>query len=177
MESESKNKYFFIIRHGERLDHIKGPEKDKMINKNDPGLSESGLQMALHAGDHLKQLFEEYNISKVKIMSSPMIRCVQTAKQISTRLGINKVILNNGFVEWMTNPWMMIGIDEVEVRTKTFDEIKEQYLGQDWEGEIEDPNNDFEELSKIKKESYQAADERIVKYSEEIIKSEELYED
>jgi len=96
-EEEKKDKKattVFIVRHGERIDHI--DEKWIKMAKRpfDPGLSTRGMEQAREVGEKLKKDGETIDY----IYSSPFQRTLETATEIAKVLGL-RIRLENGIAE------------------------------------------------------------------------------
>ena len=81
--------YLILVRHGERLDDSNrvSPEErkaTKMLNELDTPLSINGKVMAVETGQHIKAFLNEngHRDYNVKMISSPYVRCLQTAEGI-----------------------------------------------------------------------------------------------
>ncbi|CAD8205146.1 unnamed protein product [Paramecium octaurelia] len=77
-----------FIRHGERADMVDNPtERKKVLLKFDPPLTEKGECQAKITGEQLRIQIEEFANQKqmktydlsINFMSSPFLRCIQTA--------------------------------------------------------------------------------------------------
>lgn len=92
-------KSIILMRHAEREDRAVEAEGGDWISTaerpQDPLLSNKGLQQAIEAGKQLK------SCGITKILSSPMIRTVQTADSIAEQLGLgaNSICVELGLVE------------------------------------------------------------------------------
>ena len=77
-------RYIFVIRHGERADHV-GLQPQHTV---DPHLSPAGLDQASKTGQFIKQTLKEIearegeDFNSVNVRSSPFVRCIQTAAMI-----------------------------------------------------------------------------------------------
>lgn len=96
-EEEKKDKKpttVFIVRHGERIDHI--DEKWVKMAKRpfDPGLSTRGMEQAREVGEKLKRDGETIDY----IYSSPFQRTLETATEIAKVLGL-RIRLEHGIAE------------------------------------------------------------------------------
>ena len=95
---QSNRKHFLaIIRHGERADFAGiDPESVNFDNKDDPPLTPHGQNLAAKTGTALAPQLGLIgdNFDEIIIESSPFVRCIQTASQISSKLGINKLTIN-----------------------------------------------------------------------------------
>ncbi|CAD8055006.1 unnamed protein product [Paramecium primaurelia] len=77
-----------FIRHGERADMVDNPdERKKVLLKFDPPLTEKGEYQARITGQQLRKELEEFTKQKqiafqdlsINFISSPFLRCIQTA--------------------------------------------------------------------------------------------------
>lgn len=74
----------FIIRHGDRWDYAHPEWKESAERKGDPSLSTLGHRQARDVGRYLDQLFvkESIKAEDVTLVSSPFLRCIQTANEL-----------------------------------------------------------------------------------------------
>lgn len=126
-----KQRYCFVIRHGERSD--RWGSKEKTINKVDPGLTQLGRKQAKETGEFLRTFIGE-NLPKntfveVKIEASPFLRCIATAGEIAQILQQTKIEVNYLFSEhqdqWLykENP-----MPQLELKLKTpYERLAEEY--------------------------------------------------
>ncbi|GAB5365455.1 hypothetical protein AAMO2058_001059600 [Amorphochlora amoebiformis] len=92
----------FLVRHGERLDHINPAWRISARNPFDSPLSDNGIQQARETGKRLRK--ERIH----EILASPFLRTLQTAveiaKQVNARVcleeGIAEHILYQNFARW-----------------------------------------------------------------------------
>lgn len=54
----------------------------------DPHLTQRGKLQAFAAGQKIEELIEPRGIKKIKVVSSPFIRCLQTAQEVCRKLGV-----------------------------------------------------------------------------------------
>lgn len=88
----------WIVRHGERADQADDEWWRRASRPHDPPLTDRGFQQAAAAAEAL-------NGAKVDaIYSSPFLRCVQTASEISRRHGL-KIRIEPGFCELLHAEW------------------------------------------------------------------------
>ena len=87
--------FFAIMRHAQRADCHKGTFDNWLVEK-DPPLTPEGQKQAYFAGQYLKEYFEMNNMKfdKIIIETSPFIRCVQSASNIASVLGVPEVEIN-----------------------------------------------------------------------------------
>lgn len=88
-------KRIYIIRHGERVDHVHPEWKKTAAIPYDPPLTDAGVYMAQKCGEALlHDITRVLNInqseisSHVMMVSSPFLRCLTTSQQIATSLSI-----------------------------------------------------------------------------------------
>jgi len=84
----------FIVRHGERIDHIDERWIKMAKRPFDPGLSDKGMQQAREVGEKLKKDGEVIDV----IYASPFQRTLETASEIAKVLGL-KIKIENGIAE------------------------------------------------------------------------------
>ncbi|KAI9486194.1 MAG: histidine phosphatase superfamily [Benjaminiella poitrasii] len=98
----------FIIRHGERLDHVdKLWTPDPSIGIWDPPITRKGFQQAQKTGHALVDMIHNKQ-STILIYSSPFQRCIDTALSIAKGLypqHHNNIVLrlDLGLCEWMSD--------------------------------------------------------------------------
>ena len=111
-------KEIYIIRHGEtewnKLGKGQGQEADIELN-------ETGINQAKSTGTYLK----DFRVSDKDfdcIISSPMIRCVETSNQIANEIGFNRenIILNEDIKELKKGN--MSGLTKEDEKMKKFNE-------------------------------------------------------
>ena len=90
MKNTSSKNLLFLIRHGERADHAGLTPK---FHPYDAELTELGKSQATQIGEKI-QLYLQKNypqkISKIKLISSPFARTIQTSKKILNELKKNE---------------------------------------------------------------------------------------
>ncbi|KAI8147326.1 histidine phosphatase superfamily [Fennellomyces sp. T-0311] len=96
----------FIIRHGERLDHVmKMWRPDPAHGLWDPPLSPEGHEQAEKTGRHLVKLLKEQGVdletTTVVIYTSPFQRCIDTSLGIAQHVPNTVLRLELGLGEWM----------------------------------------------------------------------------
>ena len=81
-------KFIWLLRHGERYDCTDPKWKATAKRPHDPHLSRAGLAQGYAAGRLIHQHALEHcgveHLADIAIYTSPFLRCVQTAKSIST---------------------------------------------------------------------------------------------
>lgn len=88
----------WITRHGNRLDFVDPDWAKTAAHPYDPPLSPDGIEQARQTARALR----ETGISRV--VSSPFLRCVQTAFEIVDVLGVS-IVLEWGLSEWLNPSW------------------------------------------------------------------------
>ena len=64
---------------------------------------------------------------RVKVVTSPIIRCVQTAAFIAVKIGVGSVSVENWIVECMHKEYMPLKISEVEINSR-MEKVSELYF-------------------------------------------------
>ncbi|GAB5591556.1 hypothetical protein Unana1_06456 [Umbelopsis nana] len=124
------SKTVFIVRHGERQDHVdKTWQSDPSDGIRDPPLSEKGEQQSQKTGAYLIDLLREKDIklenTTVVFVCSPFQRCIDTAVGIARGLQHAKqtfLRLEPAAGEWMTERFF----DEVECTAQQMTQRKIQ---------------------------------------------------
>lgn len=100
-----------FIRHG-RPDT--DPEEKRYIGITDVPLSDEGRAQAVMLGD---RLVKEQDISRIKIYTSPLLRCVETAAIISDRLylagSLSRPVIIDGLHEIDLGEWDGRSVSEI----------------------------------------------------------------
>ena len=92
-------KYLFALRHGERVDKVALHRQPKSYLSHDCPITDLGLLQAQRSA----LLIENFAPAGVKfhVVSSPFLRCIQTAAEVAKRL--NTVVhVEEGFCEWLS---------------------------------------------------------------------------
>ena len=100
---------FWYLRHGARAD-LEDSELHKThctrFPSTDPTLTAEGLDMASKSGEYFKQQMQEnYPDKKYLIISSPYLRCIQTAREIANSLAPGTVHDNTIHIETAYEEW------------------------------------------------------------------------
>lgn len=90
-------KKLIIYRHGERSDLAPIERQIDYNIRHDPPLTLLGHEQAEFAAMHIQSLFQNSD-SQIKLISSPMLRCIQTISKLSNLLN-KPVHLQDGFSE------------------------------------------------------------------------------
>ncbi|XP_064399217.1 uncharacterized protein LOC135345705 isoform X1 [Halichondria panicea] len=123
--NQQEEQRVFVIRHGERIDHVDYSWVGKSDRPYDPPLTEQGVREAKDAGCMLKErstlelqtcllsslsssntlawgpiYFQDIVINTV--ISSPFLRCLQTAQHICDGLQLPGIMTCNGIVDVLT---------------------------------------------------------------------------
>ena len=103
-------RYVFIVRHGERAD--RAPEtRSEYKNHADAPLTMRGHDQATESGFYLQEEIrrvvqcEGCSFEEVNIKSSPFARCISSANQIASVLGIKKIDIDYSYGEWLAK-WL-----------------------------------------------------------------------
>ncbi|KAI0230358.1 hypothetical protein L0F63_000946 [Massospora cicadina] len=118
----AKSATFFIIRHGERQDHVDPTWALSAQKPDDPPLTESGRRQAYLIGQRLQSLLmEKADLSRsIPILTSPLLRCMQTATAIVAglgKLGTRAVVKPDfGLCEWLNEDYFdhQLGMDDFD---------------------------------------------------------------
>jgi broad specificity phosphatase PhoE len=124
-----------VMRHGERMDCV--DENQQKFHKHDPELTEKGYKQAFSIGEQILFFLTENNKSlskmKIRIVSSPFARTLQTAKGvietlqwadkcITTDNGLSEYIKKDGF---SSNPSNFLELlNHNQMLLKEFTDIK-----------------------------------------------------
>ena len=143
------SKYFVVLRHGERADY--GTTNRPQLVEGDPSLTELGLIQAEIAAE--KIISELPECSSYCILSSPFLRCIETASKLAKRLGL-PVIIEEGFAELMFPRYFKSDILD-RVVSNTQPELIENELGVKLQKSILElrpnfPENIYESRERIK---------------------------
>jgi len=101
----SKEGLVFIVRHGERADCVENEEEIKKIEiAVDPHLTELGKLQAKCAALELQTMINDYKNDKNRktkyfIVSSPFLRCMQTATGIAQALGKENILNDKIYID------------------------------------------------------------------------------
>ena len=82
MEIDNQEISLFFIRHSERADQV-FEEGITIEQQNDPPLTTRGVAYAQNTGEYMKKWLQENQYEEVHIVSSPFLRCLQTAAGIA----------------------------------------------------------------------------------------------
>jgi len=128
---------FFVCRHGERADNGTMAEQEKIEISFDPHLTEIGQKQAKNTGLFIQQKVKEASSNgllstptpKYLILTSPFLRCVQTANHIAKALGPENLFDNAIFLDNSICELLSIGfyeknvLPELYLRTKPKSDI------------------------------------------------------
>ncbi|KRW99303.1 hypothetical protein PPERSA_02415 [Pseudocohnilembus persalinus] len=169
------NKYLlFLLRHGERADNSQDlNELKKIINKQDPPLTELGKIQAFEAGQEIKNyLIQNKNkyphIKNLIIISSPFLRCLMTAENIhlglENYLKTDEIITDNYLCEHLQSQWFNKDIlqNGLCIRNQTI-KNKNNNLQNFINLKINDSYNDKQFLPKYPENNYEQLYERATK--------------
>ena len=91
----SKKTTIFLLRHGEREDHINPKWRETAARPFDPPLSPVGIKQAEATAQYIKS-----NLSIDVLITSPFFRTLQTSHSIANSLGLKQNI-EYGLAEWL----------------------------------------------------------------------------
>eukprot|EP01060_Flectonema_neradi_P012909 TRINITY_DN19697_c0_g1_i1.p1 TRINITY_DN19697_c0_g1~~TRINITY_DN19697_c0_g1_i1.p1 ORF type:complete len:271 (+),score=33.08 TRINITY_DN19697_c0_g1_i1:110-922(+) len=91
-EPADKEQIVYIVRHGHRIDDFDPTWSEGTDRPYDPPLTPEGIETASKVGVEFSELPDDEK--PVHVISSPFIRCVQTAVEIAKKLGIPTVCIN-----------------------------------------------------------------------------------
>ncbi|KAJ9454736.1 Protein UBASH3A-like protein [Diplonema papillatum] len=99
-----------IARHGEREDYVDTEgfyKSDWGVERPwDPKLTEEGKWQARELGKRVKLEVERRGLKPVtKVLTSPLVRCVQTAVEANKALGVEELCVEEGVVEALCENW------------------------------------------------------------------------
>ncbi len=101
MSTQLKTRYLFIVRHGERMDHLPD-EYPEYADHPDAPLTPKGHEQAELTAVFLKQYISNLGGEcPVRTESSPFNRCLQTAMAINKHLSLTESTINYRFMEIM----------------------------------------------------------------------------
>lgn len=101
MTTQLKTRYLFVVRHGERKDHLPY-DYPEFAGHPDAPLTPKGHEQADATGRFIKQAIASLSSElTVRTESSPFNRCLQTAIAINRHLGIQESTLNYRLMEIM----------------------------------------------------------------------------
>lgn len=94
--------HVFVVRHGDRTDDDKTWD-EPILRPWDPKITPKGIRRAYETGLEIKAIMERQQGAIQHVVSSPFMRCLQTAEEISKGLGLQKTIaVQNGVGELMS---------------------------------------------------------------------------
>ena len=121
----SPHHFIAFVRHGERADQVKHV---KVHNVVDPLLTPTGARQSKKAGEYLASYFEENEMKfdHVSIISSPFLRCIQTAAQIAKAMNVNDIEIHYSLSEAMNEeifpkPEMKKPLNNIEYTKHNYD--------------------------------------------------------
>jgi broad specificity phosphatase PhoE len=136
-------KMFLMIRHGERADRAHNhAERSRIKIEFDPHLTKNGHLMACRTAELLtKELAQQVEAKtlcpdyELVFISSPFLRCLQTAAEIMRRTekkrhsGILRV--EESITEWLNSKWFpsKTAIDELSIHRMTAEQKKKAFEG------------------------------------------------
>lgn len=121
------DKHIFIVRHGQTNNNSKQIRYDNYTDADDVPLNKTGFEQAMKSGQYLNQ-FGKFDI----VISSPRLRCMQTAEQICAAVGYDKdkIITDDLLLEGKAGIFNNMPFDKLEKllnSDKDLNKIDEQY--------------------------------------------------
>jgi len=115
MKNNLKDRLLIFIRHGERSDRV--ADFIPTFHKFDPELTENGKRQASEIGSILSgYLLEKYpSFNKIKIISSPFARTIQTSKNILKNLSSKHSIENNLYLNYYFSEYIKADFPSFDV--------------------------------------------------------------
>ena len=115
----------YIVRHSERADNVWDPkERSKITYEHDVPITEEGHKIAYHAGKWFKERVLSRKLSnkdfKYRIISSPYLKCLQTAKCLAQVIGYDNIYEKKLFIEDAVEEWYNEEQVPEDVRQKRF---------------------------------------------------------
>jgi len=91
----------FVLRHAQRADDKTVKEDVFIENEWDPPLTSYGINQAKFSGETIQAIVQKIRSDRheVRVVTSPFLRCVQTAAKVAEALGESTVYLEDGFCE------------------------------------------------------------------------------
>jgi broad specificity phosphatase PhoE len=119
-----------VLRHTERADatwaEVEGDfwhNTDDMKNwPLDPPLSDNGVEAAREMGQRVAKAAEEFNTAVDVVVSSPFLRCIQTAIEVCCKMGPKTRLLVDYSLSEIYGPCVM-GLMEPQRTTRSMDHI------------------------------------------------------
>ena len=99
-----------VARHGERFDYV-DPEAFFASDEGkarpwDPRLTARGRAQARKLGERMAADLEARGLPRAtKVFASPFVRTVETAEEVCGALGLDKIHVEHGVVEALSDPW------------------------------------------------------------------------
>ena len=130
----------FVVRHGERSDDVNVDKLDFKEWEFDPNLTLIGKKQANITGIEINNICE--NEKKFVIVSSPFLRCIETAINISKSLPKiyeNTIFLQDSLGEWLYHKFFETNIIEKDLIFKKYQ--NKEFLESDFKFEMEFAKN------------------------------------
>ncbi|CDW89685.1 phosphoglycerate mutase family protein [Stylonychia lemnae] len=178
MESTNEQRECFVlwVRHGERADNLYIQnlfcrQNTGIEYKFDPPLTQKGKQQAQFAGQRIKEYIRDggYQEAKAKIISSPMLRTLQTAAYLANGL------FENNTSEIITNSQLCVklkpGLKQDPLKKGTYKQKEQELISKYLDGMIKNIQQD--ELMNLSNPSFpednEVFNDRYLKGFKEII--------
>ena len=124
MENAKRTRVVFMVRHGQRKDHLP-KEYPEYVGHPDSPLTPLGHSQASEAGKEIerriKLLKSEFGVEDVSISieCSPFWRCLETSHAISKCLNVSKAQFNYPMGEWLAERLYKAGTPMPKLATQT----------------------------------------------------------
>mmetsp|Transcript_16247 Transcript_16247/g.29563 ORF Transcript_16247/g.29563 Transcript_16247/m.29563 type:complete len:226 (-) Transcript_16247:77-754(-) len=95
----TKDLHIFVLRHAERADSLPTEQRPEYSISFDPPLTDDGIRQAEVAAKHILDSMPQS--TSVHLVSSPFLRCIQTALPLAKALNL-PIIVDEVFGEYIT---------------------------------------------------------------------------
>ena len=118
INATGESSIYFLVKHAERNDSTSRGEQTTL--KNDPAITDYGKNQAMESAREIKKMIQKYKKegvfgknAKIVVLTSPYLRCIQTAYHIaqyfSRGLKDENIYIEDGLIEWAKDFNHMIG--------------------------------------------------------------------
>lgn len=172
-----KESIYFMMRHSERCDLVYNKkENDKVIDHEDSPITTRGEKMAELTGNFIRnsirQLKHDGTINKnvtPVIISSPYLRCLQTAKNVinglNTPIHKNTIFIEDGCQERQDiKRYLKTGQNQVLTYDKLTDSEKQKFFEGNYKWE-DNAYLDYDKYPQLKRNNYEAPQEYFERFN------------